>query len=489
MGLLIGVGSTRPSFAYDHYYGIEFDTSVSNPDCTRIGKAELHASLPVQSKMRRCLLDDDGVVVHYLNANNSALTDTGATADLTGASGNVMVEIPEFYVKFEMEGTKCRVMISEYALPGFTKWSRKYVSAYEAALDRTNKVLYSCVNETEQFRGGNNSTAYDADDFTLLGRPATSLSLANYRTYARTGRDTRWNCNTYDVQKTLYWLFAIEYATLNSQKAYNAEKTSDGYRQGGLGNGVTDINGTKWNSWCAYNPFVPCGYTNALGNATGVVGFAMPSGYGAEFTTYVPSYRGVENPFGHIWKWTDGILVNNYAMMVCDDPANYASSVTDAYVERGTTPSSNGYVKQVMFGEYGDIMPLAIGGGSTTYLCDYFYIASGLRGVRFRGFAIYGTYAGFVYANANNAPSNTNANIGSRQCLKDGVSNNTSKYAECRKPCHKNGATWIVARGMCHRMVRAKNNIPETGFGRCGNTPTNPECKQRTTNETCKQFV
>lgn len=417
MGLLIGVGSTRPSFAYDYYYGIEFDTSVSNPDCTRIGKAELHASLPVQSKMRRCLLGDDGVVVHYLNANNSALTDTGATADLTGASGNVMVEIPDFYIRFEMEGTKCRVMISEQALPGFTKWGKKYVSAYEAALDRTNKKLFSVVNNTEQFRGGGGQTTYDTDDFTLLGRPATAISLANYRAYARKGRDTQWNCNTYDVQKTLYWLFAIEYATLNSQKTFNAEKDESGYRQGGLGNGVSDIDSSKWNTMCGYNPFIPCGHTNSLGNATGVVGFDMPAAYGATKTTYVPSYRGVENPFGHIYKWTDGLLVNDHTLYVCDDPAHYASALNDYYVARGTTPSANGYIKEIMFGEYGDIMPLAVGGGSTTYFCDYHYQYAGLHGVLFGGNAYYGAFCGFVFSIAYSAPSDTDATFGSRLCF------------------------------------------------------------------------
>lgn len=417
MGLLIGVGTTRPNFAYDYYYGIEWDTAVSNPTCTRVGKAELHKSLPIQSKMRRCLLDDNGNVKTYLNANDSTKTDTGATADLTGASGNVMCEIPDVYMRFEQDGTTCRALMSEYALPGFTKWSKKYASAYEAALDRTNLQLMSIVNTDAQYRGGNNNTSYDDTDHTLLGRPATSQSLENFRKYARKNRDIRWNCNTYDVQKTLFWFFAIEYATFNSQADYNAELTSEGYRQGGLSAGVTDIDSGKWNAWCGYNPFVPCGYTNSLGNKTGIVDFVMPDGYGATKTTHVPSYRGVENPFGHIWKWTDGVLVNNYKFMVCDTPANYASSVNDNYAERGDVSTSGGYIKTIMLGEHGDIMPLSVGGGSTTYFCDYYWIGSGLRGVLFGGSAGNGTYCGFVYAAAYNAPSGAVTDIGSRLCF------------------------------------------------------------------------
>ena len=417
MGLLIGVGQTRPTSAFDMYYGVEWDTTISNPVPTRIGKAELHASLPIQSLMRRCLLNDNGEVVTYLHANDSTKTDTGAAADLTGASGNVMVEIPEMYVRFEQDGTKCRALISQYALPGFTKWGKKYVSAYEAAADRTNSKLMSIVNNDAQYRGGSNTTEWDDTYRSLLGRPATNLSLASFRSYARMNRDARWNCNTYDVQKTLWWLFAIEYCNFNSQANYNAELDANGYRQGGLGMGVTQI--SDWNGYNGYNPFVPCGVTNSLGNHTGIVIYnAMKAdGETIHYAAPVPSYRGVENPFGHVWKWTDGILVNDHNMMVCDNPANYASSVTANYYKRGTTPSSDGYVTQIMLGEHGDIMPLAVGGSSSTYFCDYHYQATGLRGVRFGGFAYNDAYAGFVCANATYAPSYTDAYIGSRLCF------------------------------------------------------------------------
>lgn len=62
---------------------------------------------------------------------------------------------------------------------------------------------------------------------------------------------------TYDIQKDLFWLFAVEYATLNSQKAYNAEKDSNGYAQGGLGDGVTTLDGSKWSAFNGYYPFYP----------------------------------------------------------------------------------------------------------------------------------------------------------------------------------------------------------------------------------------
>lgn len=433
MGLLIGVGQTRPQFAYDYYYGIEWDSAVSNPSCTRIGKSELHSELPLQKMMRRCLLADNGTVLNYLSPTDSTKLDTGANADLTGAHGQVMVELPDVYIRFEADGQKRRCLMSPYSLPGFKKWGKDYVSAWEATVDRTTAAtpkLASVVNTTTAFRGGGNNSAWDGTYRDLCGRPATSISLTNFRAYAH-NRGEGWQCNTYRIHKKLWWLFAVEYATLNSQAAFNAELTSEGYHQGGLGDGVTTLADAKWSAFNSYNPFIPCGHTKSLGNATGVVDYTMPTEYDATAKVVsVPSYRGVENPFGHVWKWTDGILLNIQSnddggrsmMYECHDTSKYSSTITDDYIFFADAPRSNGYVKAIALGDNGDIMPTAIGGGSTTYFCDYFYTnipASGesTRGVLFGGGAYTGASAGFVYALTATAPLGTNADVGSRLCF------------------------------------------------------------------------
>lgn len=430
MGLIIGMGNTKPEFAYDFYYGIEWDTTVSNPVPTRIGKAELHAELPVQSLIRRCVLNTNGTVNYYLNANDSTKRDNGAAANLSGADGQVMVELPECYARFEMDGTKRRALISTQELPGFHKWNKAYISAYEATVQRSTNTLMSVVNMGADYRGGGNNADWDGTYRSLLGRPATNISLTNFRTYARQGRSTEWNCNVYQLHKELWWFFAIEYCNFNSQAEYNAALDSNGYHQGGLGAGVTQI--SDWNGYNGYMPFVPCGTTNSLGNRTGVVTYnAMKAdGTTVHYAAPVPSYRGVENPFGHIWKWTDGCLCNIQSeaaggvsmFYVCDNPANFASSISANYDYRGDLPRSNGYVKEVILGEYGEIMPLSIGGGSTTYFCDNFYTdipgsGSATRGVLFGGYANYGAGAGFVFASTHITPTATDAAIGSRLCF------------------------------------------------------------------------
>ncbi len=437
MGLIIGAGNTKPTFPYDYYYGVKINTAVADPQLERVGLQSLHASLPVQSMMRRCLLNDDGEVVTYLHATDSTKTDTGAAADLTGASGMVMVEIPEHYRKFEFDGTTITALISLIQLPGFHKVRKIYRSAYEATVERSTHKLASVVNTTADFRGGNNTAEWDDTYRSELGRPATSISLTSFRAYAR-NRGTAglngkgWNCDLYEAAVNTYWLYVIEYANLNCQDAFTSELTEQGYHKGGLGDGVTTLADAKWSAFNDHNPFVPCGITNSLGNATGIVDYVMPEEYGETLTVHVPSYRGIENPFGHVWSWTDGLLVQAqseeaggkhvFYRAIGDNPASFNSSNYDGYEVRGELPRSNGYVKQLLCGEYGDIMPLKVGGGSTTYICDYFYQnipASGvaLHGVCFGGRAHNGANAGLAYAHTNDAPSSTNASIGSRLCF------------------------------------------------------------------------
>lgn len=409
-------------------YGIEYDITVSSPECLRIGNPAHHRALPIHSKIRGCLLNDEGEVVKYLDPS-SWLDEVR-----DGSQGQVMVELPMYYRKFETDGNKRRVKLSEYPLPGYHQVKRKYVSAYEATVQRSITTLCSVVNTDADFRGGNNNAEWDGTYRSLLGMPATSISRVNFRAYARKRKSStkEWNCMTYDIHKDLYWLFIIEYATLNSQKAFDASKDSNGYAQGGLGNGVTNIDSTKWSAFNNSYPFIPCGYTDGLGNGTGEVEFSMPEEYdSAGLTVKVARYRGIENPFGHIWKWTDGINVRISPdspegdglnkVFVTDNPEHFNDSGYEGMSYAGDEARTNGYVKSVIFGEGGEIIPDVVGGGSTTYFCDYHYTnipaSETLRGVLFGGTALNGATAGFCFANSLYSPSLTGTTFGSRLCF------------------------------------------------------------------------
>ena len=414
-------------------YGVQWDTADPSPECTRIGNLSLHVSLPVQSLMVGGLLTDAGAFTPFSH------TSDWTSETRNGSVGQVMVRIPLHYRKFEFDGTVVRMLLSLSPVIGFTVVPEQYVSAYEAALDRTNSKLCSVVNASAQYRGGNNQSAWDAEDTSgqggeshrsQLGRPVTYTSLTNFRTYARNRKanSTEWNCNTYEVQRALYWLYVCEYATLNSQKAYDASTTTEGYRKGGLGDGVTTWDGTNWNNFNSYYPLVPCGWTDNIGNGTGVRNYTVYDASGTALKTFaVPRYRGVENPFGHIWKHTDGILCQVYSgtdgvsqVYATDNPADFSSTSYSAYRLIGNELRVQQYVSQLHLGENGDITAKAGGGNSTSYYCDYHYCNvenTGLRAVLFGGFSSSGTGAGLVCSYSLYAPSNTRASVGSRLCF------------------------------------------------------------------------
>ena len=144
----------------------------------------------------------------------------------------------------------------------------------------------------------------------------------------------------------------------------------------------------------------------------------------------VPRYRGIENPFGHIFQWTDGILVevnpdsgNKLSRcFVTNDPSKFSSSSFSSYTFMGNLARTEGFIKEIVF-DSGCIMPLLTGGGNVIYHCDYFYSSlptgttAELRGVLFGGYSISGASAGLVSSNTYRSPSNASANIGSRLCF------------------------------------------------------------------------
>lgn len=432
------------SYAYDleesNSYGVMFDTASSNPACTRIGNMTMHKTLPVHSGMALVQLDDSGNEL-------KELTYEDGDEEYGDPGKQIMVRIPAHYRKFTETGTKRIVRLSQYALPGFHYVPKMYVSAFEAVIDRSTSTLcsfvpecYSGLNEMSDeekaawlanYRGGANDSSWDGTYRTQINKAVTYLTLTEFRTAARKRNtaNTCWNCYTYDVHKTIYWLFVTEYATLNCQLAYNSSLTSEGYRQGGLGAGVTTI--SDWNTYNNYRPVVPVGVTRGGEDAdlllTNVVSYTIPGPSGNYATVSVPKYRGIENPFGHIWKWTDGILVDIYPgtdglseVYTASDPSLFSSTGTGGYLHVGNEARTNDYAKSHIFGTYGEMIPDAVGGSSSTYLCDYHYTnipaTRTLRGVLFGGGAVNGASAGLAFARSYCTPVYRDAHFGSRLC-------------------------------------------------------------------------
>lgn len=379
-------------------YGVEWDITVSSPILTRIGNPLLHKSLPIQSAYRGCVANN-GVVNYYLYPDDWAYKEDGSTPSvLDGTDGTVRVHTPKFYGKSGSNGNKRWVRISLVKLDdSWVEIPELLIDAYRNTVDNTVSATpkaVSVVNTTEAFRGGGNRAQFDEyltteldtkDAFRSdLGKPRTNVSRANMRTYA-TNAGSELLCYEY-YKWIFYWNYVIEYANFNSQAAYNAELTSDGYRQGGLGPGVTDWSNSA-TSWSGYNgtyPITPCGYCNDIGNFTGIKDLVIPECTAtnetdtvATKTFKVPRWRGFDNPFGDIWTNLDGVAIQRTA-------ANEISSVytttnkeefTDAIGSKtiaGYEVAQDGYIKEFDLGETAEIIPSSCTGASvTTYICDY----------------------------------------------------------------------------------------------------------------------
>lgn len=412
-----------PDLEERYAYGVEWDTASSSPDGVRVGNIQLHRELPIQSKMRRCLLDRDGGVKEYLD---NELSWGGSYLDYA-----VMTEIPEHWYKLYFNGTKFRMMLSEIPLPGYKHVDKFYISTYEARMYRTDNLLCSAAGASKlsdpnsiNFRGGDNTAEWDDTYRSLLGCPVTNLTRDQFRQAARK-RGSGWEMYTYGAHKTLFWLFAVEYATLNSQKPFNAQKDANGFAQGGLGPGPTQM--TDWTNFNNANPLIPCGYTNEFGNGSGEKAYVVKNASGGTHATLmVNRYRGIENPFGHIWKYTDGANIqvttgdNGLSILwTTADPSNFSDSSYVGYDKKGNICRVNGYAKNTLLGEDGDIIATEIGGSSSTYWCDYYYTNTSTNSLRLVavGGGSDGADAGFIRVNASETPSGAYKHFGSRLCF------------------------------------------------------------------------
>lgn len=419
-----GTYKSIPSLEDQYAYGVEWDTASSSPDGVRVGNMQLHRELPIQSKMRRCLLDRDGGVKEYLD---NELSWGGSYLDYA-----VMTEMPEHWYKLYFNGTKFRMMLSEIPLPGYKHVDKFYISTYEARMYRTDNLLCSAAGASKlsdpnsiNFRGGDNTAEWDDTYRSLLGCPVTNLTRDQFRQAARK-RGSGWEMYTYGAHKTLFWLFAVEYATLNSQKPFNAQKDANGFSQGGLGPGPTQM--TDWTNFNNANPLIPCGYTNEFGNGSGEKAYVVKNASGGTHATLmVNRYRGIENPFGHIWKYTDGANIqvttgdNGLSILwTTADPSNFSDSSYVGYDKKGNICRVNGYAKNTLLGEDGDIIATEIGGSSSTYWCDYYntYTQVSKLQVLLIGGRMDGNLgAGLVGMNAGNAPSVIGKDLGTRLCF------------------------------------------------------------------------
>lgn len=351
----------------EDWYGVSWSETSSNPDCTRIGNMEMHRTLPIQSMMKPFAFNcgqphfkDQYVPVkenftsgQYSHNVNDSLSQ--ATNDV-----NIMIKIPEFWYTDDYDfNTKTHnLKLCPHAKSGWNHHKEAYVSAYE---------LYNlngrAISKRENI-------------------PTVNFARANGRTWARANGfdgEAKWNLYTYEEHRAICHLFLVEYATRNSQKAVNTTLTVEGFRQGGLGSGCTTgtatINGAQ--TWS----FMPTGSSDSLGSGSGEVTVTIQqtdqSGSNTStITRKCNRYRGIENPFGHVWKHTDDVISiygGGYRTWYKSiKPEQFANNKNTSYKPLTTATVVTGYKTEIRATPTCDFFAVSVSGGSeTTYWCDY----------------------------------------------------------------------------------------------------------------------
>ena len=424
-----GVISIAPDYLVDMMsYGVEWDVTVADPTCTRIGNPLFHKSLPIQSEYKGCVVKN-GKLQYYLNPNDWTKTSNGSNSNLDGTDGDVMIHTPKFYGKSGSNGNKRWVRISTVKVDAsWVEIPEMFISAYRNTIytDGDTTKIASVVSTDAKYRGGGRRSSYDeyltTDQFkTDLGKPVSNISRATMRTYAAaTGQELL----CYEFYKWIfYWNYVIEYANFNSQKEFNSELTSDGYHQGGLGPGLTTWDWGQWGSYNGCYAITPCGYTNEFGNFSGVKAIQLQS---PEKTLYANRWRGFENPFGDIWTNLEGIVIKrdvaraNSNVYTTTDVLKYGEDYS-LFDIAGVEIAQDGWIGTFDLGSKAEIIPSSIAGSESTYKCDYHWCNADSvekRTLLVGGCAPDGGLAGLGFFDSHDGVGLADANVGFRSLVR-----------------------------------------------------------------------
>lgn len=423
--------------AYLGYYGddaLGIQVDFANKAFTRLAGAQNLSpgadfdKFPMFGQRKRCNVADDGTIVAYYG-------DAAYAED--GSMGQVMVYQPKFYymtvpVLYEKQETglgyhlrKANYYVSDKPLPGF----RLHPAFFDGDGNEVNYILLSAYEGSvwDADGGEDGGGAYllwdeqtadfTADKFCSIAgvKPASgltqNLTRPNIEQMAQ-NRGAGWHSETIKAVSANQYLMMVEMGMMNLQAA--------------IGQGVVSI---AENS--AYNCSSLTGSTASLGNGTGQASSTINETGGTQ-TAYTTSgkvaitYRGMENPWGNIWKFVYGINIWGDGNMgggqpfICSDFAFSESKNTENYVGAGfTIANTNGYISAMGYSADYDWLFIASQtlGNSNLPVGDYTYVTPSLNGYRvtqFGGGWHDGGSAGGFYWTANSVTGSRHRSIGGR---------------------------------------------------------------------------
>lgn len=360
-----------------------------------------------------------------------------------GSNGQVMTIVPEFYFTYWADDTKEHWQISEYAIEGFTKVPGFMLGRYPSAKTTDNKLMSASgmfpevLKNITSFR--NDSKAV-GDDFGQMDWRYFAVQLlylveyADYNSQAKLGNGYT-NLRVNDNDKALV-------AETNANRIIIATANANTFK---VGQAISIGTKAAWNWNVAKNRLITSITDYSEGDITGkAINFdgdpvniavdnvvwstgqksgecdvlGMKSGCIANDGKSAVIYRGLENIFGNVWQFVDGINIKDYVAYVCYNPENYAVDKFDGdYKAVGyVNANKEGWGKTLGHDANHPLVTLTtdVGGSSSNYLSDYYYTNSGNRIVRVGGVWNYGAIAGLWYWTCNDDSSHTYYSIGSR---------------------------------------------------------------------------
>lgn len=418
-----GAGTTDPSLDATNWLLLQNEVTVAtfswnsatNTPNSIFGQSQ--AANGVHDKMRGCVLSDSGAVNYYLLDTDWSYKSDGTASNLTGTDGQVMVEIPKFYYRVERSGTITTWQVSAVQQSGFVihpafikdgaEVNFRYFGAYSACVFDVSTSTYLSGLNWDNNSGasgvGVDVTPTSGDKLASVKGiyPMVGLTRSEFRIIAA-NRGSGWRQVDFALWSAVQLLFVTEYQSFFSQSLLGAGNTNGSY----LG-----ASGNQNDS-----PHTIAGAGDLLGafstNATSGAGVNAKPG------TSFMKYRGIENLYGNVWQWADGINVNVGAtgnVHVTNTRSDFADNTsTNMTLITSSLPTSSGYISDLLLSDpY--MIPKTNSGGSTTYMTDYHVAsASSNRVVFVGGNAGNGATAGALCLASNGASSYRDRYFGAR---------------------------------------------------------------------------
>lgn len=373
-----GIVPPKPGGKYVFSYTI--DSTKSSPteavtytgDCSGFTPATMGDSFNWGSwadkwpfnEIKPCLVKNRAVV-GYLNPNNYLEFEDGTPADIvSGDAGDCMVEFPKMYLGMSTDAQ------------GLTTVTITNDATVEGVYD--DAFVYKGKSYSKFYVGAFKGYVLNNKLRSLSGKsPTVQKTIGAFRTVAQANGEGYEQTQWYQLmlRQALYILL---FKNLNSQAA--------------LGAGYTNASSKK---------------NTGGSNSNGV-------NYGSTSASVQVKCLGIEDFWGNINEWVDGIATKNYTVYTAN--GNYNDNC-DGYTAAKTIENSiSGYMSKAQGTRRLGFAPLQTSGSSSTYYCDntYMSVDSSVYVACFGGYWSSGADAGAFQLSVDYSASYSYIYVGAR---------------------------------------------------------------------------